>query len=88
MRLNEGLFLAVFRGEGQALCLHFRRGWCYYALALDCDLSAVAGVCAEEGAQQFGTAGTQHPGNAEDFALVEREAHIGEGVPARQALHL
>ena len=59
-----------------------------YALALDQYLPAVAGVCAEEGAQQFGAARAQHPGNAEDFAFVEFEAHIGEGVLARQALHL
>ena len=50
MRLDQGFFLAVFRRKGQALRLHFRRGWRCYELALNQDLPAVAGVCAEEGA--------------------------------------
>src|SRR6266850_6353042 len=59
-----------------------------HSLAVYADLAGVDAVGAEHGARHFSTAGAHEPGEAEDFALAQRKAHVANRGAAVQVAHL
>ena len=91
-REEQGLLLAVFRHEPDAVSDRIRGERDGDRLSLDRISARIERIGAEDGPRRLGPAGADEPGNAENLALAHRQrdimefdgARIGARVPRRE----
>src|SRR6266403_3968569 len=85
---RQAIALAVFRQVGDASPDRVGRAPDPNPLPSDEDLAGLEGVRAEDGPGHFGAAGADQPGESQDLAAPELEAHVLDGAAAPEPARL